>query len=68
MKVKELIEELLKMDQEQNVWLCASDGDDLSYDEECLSVESAVVTPRGLYPEGYGDEEGKQYEKVVLLS
>ncbi len=69
MKVKELVQELLKMDQELDVWLTCSDGDDLTYDEECCSVEEALMTPHGVFGVSYCDEDDKEkYGKVVLVS
>lgn len=72
MKVKELMEKLAAMDPELDVWVSASDGDDLCYDSPCCSVGEAYLDERygGVFlienEEDEKDADG--YPRLVLIS
>lgn len=71
MKVKDLIEELKKFDQEQEVYVSASDGDDITYEEACSVVNEAFINSDGMVfvLEYYEPEDGEDTSnRVVLIS
>lgn len=73
MKVKELVRELLKMDQEMEAWVSAS-YDDLDYNNPVSSVQVTACTDTGhwLPLEDFEDEdiqriEDEEYKDPVVM-